>query len=43
MPGNISPIEKLRAINEVLSGKHSVATTASAYGIHPESLRQMVK
>lgn len=40
MPRNLSPIEKLRAINEVLSGKCSVAATASAYGVHPESLRQ---
>lgn len=42
MPRNISPTEKLRAVNEVLSGKLSVnaTATAKAYGVHPVSLRQ---
>lgn len=40
MPRNISPTEKLRAVNEVLSGKLSVEAIARAYGVHPVSLRQ---
>ena len=40
MPRNIPPTEKLRAVNEVLSGKRSVDATASTYGVHPETLRQ---
>ena len=42
MPRNISPTDKLRAVNEVLSGKVSVEATARAYGVHPEALRQWI-
>ncbi len=42
MPRNISSSEKLRAVNEVLSGKVSVKATARAYSVHPEALRQWI-
>ena len=42
MPRNISPSEKLRAVNEVLSGKVSAEAAARAYSIHTETLRQWI-